>query len=51
MGNVNASEQITHDIKELQDWRGKMLARLRKVIMAAARSRKRLKTPFFPPPN
>lgn len=36
MGNTNASEQITRHIKELSDWRGKMLARLRKVIRDAA---------------
>jgi len=36
MENVDASEQITRHIKELQDWRGKMLGRLRKVIRAAA---------------
>jgi len=36
MGNVNASEQINRHIKELQDWRGNMLARLRKLILDAA---------------
>ena len=36
MENVDASEQITRHIKELQDWRGKMLARLRKLILDAA---------------
>lgn len=32
---MNASEQITHRISELADWRGKLLARLRKLILAA----------------
>ena len=32
---MNASEQITHRISELSDWRGKLLARLRKLILAA----------------
>ena len=32
---MNASEQITHRISELSDWRGKQLARLRKLILAA----------------
>ena len=32
---MNASEQITQRINELADWRGKMLARLRKLILAA----------------
>ncbi len=31
-----ASQHITNQIAELADWRGKMLARLRKVILAAA---------------
>lgn len=31
-----ASEQISKHIAELADWRGKLLARLRKVILAAA---------------
>jgi hypothetical protein len=34
--NLNASQQITNQIAELTDWRGKLLARLRKVILAAA---------------
>jgi hypothetical protein len=32
---MNASEQITQRISELPDWRGKLLARLRKLILAA----------------
>jgi hypothetical protein len=31
---MNASEQITQRIAELADWRGKLLARLRKLILA-----------------
>jgi hypothetical protein len=31
---MNASEQITQRISELSDWRGKLLARLRKLILA-----------------
>jgi len=31
-----ASQQITNQISELTDWRGKLLARLRTVIVAAA---------------
>jgi hypothetical protein len=33
---VNASERITSHIEELGDWRGQMLARLRKLIRDAA---------------
>ena len=33
---MNASELITNRINELADWRGKMLARLRKLILEAA---------------
>jgi hypothetical protein len=33
---LTASQQITNQIAELTDWRGKLLARLRKVILAAA---------------
>jgi len=33
---MNASERITNHINELADWRGKMLARLRKLISEAA---------------
>jgi hypothetical protein len=33
---MNASEQITKHISELGDWRGKQLARLRKLVLAAA---------------
>ena len=33
---LTASQHITNQIAELADWRGKMLARLRKVILAAA---------------
>src|SRR6267142_2754727 len=33
---MNASEQITNRINELADWRGKTLARLRKLILEAA---------------
>jgi hypothetical protein len=33
---MNASERITNHINELADWRGKMLARLRKLILDAA---------------
>jgi hypothetical protein len=36
MGSMNASEQIMSHINELSGWRGKMLARLRKVIHDAA---------------
>jgi len=32
---MNASEQITQRISELSDWRGKLLARLRKLILSA----------------
>jgi hypothetical protein len=32
---MNASEHITHRISELSDWRGKLVARLRKLILAA----------------
>ncbi len=32
---MNASEQITKHINELGDWRGKLLARLRKLILEA----------------
>jgi hypothetical protein len=32
---MNASEQITQRISELSDWRGKLLARLRKLVLAA----------------
>jgi hypothetical protein len=32
---VDASEQITNHIKALADWRGTLLARLRKLILAA----------------
>ena len=32
---MDASEQITQRINELSDWRGKLLARLRKLILAA----------------
>ncbi len=32
---MNASTQITDYINELSDWRGKLLARLRKLILAA----------------
>jgi len=32
---VDASEQITNYIKALSDWRGTLLARLRKLILAA----------------
>ena len=31
---MNAAEQITQRIAELADWRGKLLARLRKLILA-----------------
>ena len=34
--SLTASQQITNQIAELTDWRGKLLARLRKVILAAA---------------
>jgi len=33
---MNATQQITHYIAELTDWRGKMLARLRKLILEAS---------------
>ena len=33
---MNASDQITKYIAELTDWRGKMLARLRKLILEAS---------------
>src|SRR5207237_2178584 len=33
--DMNASEQITKSINELADWRGKLLTRLRKLILAA----------------
>jgi hypothetical protein len=33
---MNASERISNHINELADWRGKTLARLRKLILAAA---------------
>ncbi|TAK11065.1 MAG: DUF1801 domain-containing protein [Anaerolineae bacterium] len=33
---MNASEQITHLIGDLADWRGELLARLRKQILDAA---------------
>src|SRR5215813_3719301 len=33
---MNASEQITDHVNELADWRGKLLARLRKLILEAA---------------
>ncbi len=33
---MTASQHIDHYIKELTDWRGKMLARLRKLILDAA---------------
>jgi hypothetical protein len=36
MPDRNASEQITRYINELSGWRGKVLARLRKVILDAA---------------
>ena len=35
-GEPNASQRITDLIAELGDWRGKVLARLRKVILEAA---------------
>ena len=35
-GSSNASQRINDLIAELGDWRGKMLARLRKVILDAA---------------
>jgi hypothetical protein len=34
--NSNAARLITNHIAELTDWRGKMLARLRQLILAAA---------------
>src|SRR5262245_41434178 len=34
--SMKPSEQITNHIHELADWRGKMLARLRKLILDAA---------------
>ena len=33
---MNASERITNHVNELGDWRGKLLARLRKLILEAA---------------
>jgi hypothetical protein len=33
---MNTSERITNHINELADWRGKMIARLRKLILDAA---------------
>ncbi|MGH8629127.1 MAG: DUF1801 domain-containing protein, partial [Gammaproteobacteria bacterium] len=36
MGKLNASEQITSYINELSGWRGRMLGRLRKVILDAS---------------
>ncbi len=38
MSTINASDQITSYINETTGWRGKMLARLRKVILEAAPS-------------
>jgi hypothetical protein len=38
MSTINASDQITSHINETTGWRGKMLARLRKVILDAAPS-------------
>lgn len=38
MSRTNASAQIATHIKELADWRGKMLAQIRKVILDAAPS-------------
>ena len=35
-GNVTPSRQIDRRIDELDDWRGKLLARLRKIILKAA---------------
>jgi hypothetical protein len=35
-GDPNASQRITNQIAELGDWRGEVLARLRKVILDAA---------------
>ncbi|MGH7964071.1 MAG: DUF1801 domain-containing protein [Candidatus Binatia bacterium] len=35
-GGSNASQRITNQIAELGDWRGKVLARLRKLILDAA---------------
>jgi hypothetical protein len=34
-GGTNASQLITNQIAELNDWRGKILARLRKLILEA----------------
>ena len=34
--DLGASQQITNYIAELTDWRGKMLARLRKIILEAS---------------
>lgn len=34
--NLTPAQHITNQITELTDWRGKLLARLRKVILAAA---------------
>jgi hypothetical protein len=33
---MNASERITNHVNELADWRGKLLGRLRKLILEAA---------------
>ena len=38
MSTISASDQITSYINETTGWRGKMLARLRKVILEAAPS-------------
>ena len=38
MSTINASDRITSYINETTGWRGKMLARLRKVILEAAPS-------------
>ncbi len=35
-GGMTASQRVDNQIKELADWRGKMLARLRKLIREAA---------------
>ena len=34
--NPNPSERITNQIEELNDWRGRMLARLRELVLEAA---------------
>jgi hypothetical protein len=34
--SVNASQRITRQIAELADWRGEMLARLRRIVLEAA---------------